>query len=121
MQSSSVVLLQSDLRTAQSLVVPLSGLFDSIYQVRSVEQLRNCVAEDGAQVAVVDLEVAGLCDVGLLSREFPRLMIICNHRLADEGLWTAALNAGAADCCPSYDTVSILRAVTGRASVAQAA
>ena len=36
---------------------------------------------------------------------------MCNHRLADEEMWTATLNAGAADCRPSQDARGIVRAL----------
>jgi len=29
---------------------------------------------------------------------------VCTHRVADEEMWAAALNAGASDMCPAFDT-----------------
>ena len=48
-----------------------------------------------------------------------RVGIVCTHRLADEEMWTAALNAGAADIYPSYDTRGILSAAVRNASMAR--
>jgi len=59
---------------------------------------------------ILDLELSSLSDVEQLSREFPDVSIVCNHRIADEQMWTATLNAGATDCCPSSDTKGIARA-----------
>jgi hypothetical protein len=88
--------------------------------VHSLEESRECIVKNRARVALVDLEVAKLSDVEVLTKDFPELVVVCNHRLADESLWTAALSAGAADCCQSLDRGGILRAVSG-ASLAKAA
>jgi hypothetical protein len=50
-----------------------------------------------------------------LSDEFPAVSLVCNHRLADDAMWTRALSAGAADCCPSYDTQGILQSAVRHA------
>jgi hypothetical protein len=34
--------------------------------------------------------------------------VICNHRVADEEMWTRTLSIGADDCCPSSDMRGIL-------------
>ena len=54
--------------------------------------------------------MASLSEVARLCHDFPAISIVCNHRLADEEMWAATLNAGAADCCPSHDTRDIVRA-----------
>jgi hypothetical protein len=33
---------------------------------------------------------------------------VCTHRVADEEMWAAALNAGASDMCPAFDTKAIV-------------
>jgi DNA-binding NarL/FixJ family response regulator len=107
---SSVVLLQSDSRIAQSLVASLPHSFHRVQAVRSVDELRANIAKHRAEVVILDMEVASILDVERLSHEFPGVGIVCTHRLADEEMWTAALNAGAADICLSYDTLGILTA-----------
>ncbi len=121
MESLNVVLLQGNPATAQSLIAPLSGAFHSVQSARSLTELRQRVAKQHARVAVVDMEVASVQDVEALSQEFPELSIVCNHRLADDSLWTATLNAGAADCFDSYDVNGIYRAAVKQASPQQAA
>ena len=121
MQSLNVVLLQGNPATAQSLIAPLSHEFHSVQSARSVTELKNRVAKQHAGVVVLDMEVASLKDVETLAQEFPGLSIVCNHRLADDNLWTATLNAGAADCFDSYDVSGILRAAMQQASNREAA
>ncbi len=110
MQPLNVVLLQSDPGTLKSLVASLHKSFRSIRQAPSLRDLRSCLAERPKGIVILDMEIASMFDVQDLSRNFPEVRIICNHRLADEEMWTATLGAGAADCCPSDDTRGILRA-----------
>ena len=112
MQPLHVVLLQSDSGTARSIVSALANSSTLVHQVQSVGELRSSIAKHRADVAILDMEAASIPDVQHLSREFPQACIVCTHRLADEDLWTAALNAGAADVCPPSDTQSILRVAT---------
>jgi hypothetical protein len=43
-----------------------------------------------------------------LKKEFDGVRVICNHRVADEEMWTRTLSVGADDCCPSSDMRGIL-------------
>jgi len=113
MSSLHVVLLQSDSAVTQSLVAALSNRVGSVHLTRSVGELRNSIAQHRAYVAVLDLEKASLDDVKSLSCDFPAACIVCNHRCADEEMWTEALRAGAADVCDSSDTHGIVRAALG--------
>ena len=121
MQPVNVVLLQGNPTTAQSLIAPLSGAFHSVHSARSLTELKQRIAKQHARVVVLDMEVASLKDVETLTQEFPGLSIVCNHRLADDTLWTATLNAGATDCFDSYDVDGILRAASRQASDREAA
>lgn len=114
MQSSSVVLLQSDSRIAHSLVASLCNSFRAVQPVRSVEELRTNIAKNRSEIVILDMEMASISELEHLAREFPGVSIVCTHRLADEEMWTSALNAGAVDICPSNDTRGILRAALGR-------
>ncbi len=110
MQSLKVVLLQSDSRVAESLVSALSKSCTSVRQVESMGELRSDIAKHHAGIVILDMEAASLSDLEHLSRELPSACIVCTHRLADDDMWAAALNAGAADVCPPSDTPGILRA-----------
>jgi DNA-binding NarL/FixJ family response regulator len=119
MRPLNVVLLQSDPGVTQFLIAPLCNSFRSVREARSLCDLRTSVAKHGAGVAILDLEMASISDVEGLTQDFPGICIVCNHRLADEQMWTATLSAGAADCCPSNDTRSILTATLRHATVAR--
>lgn len=115
MQSLTVVLLQGDAGVAKSLASALSHAFSSVQQVQSLAELRNRIAKHRADVAVLDIETASLSEVEHLSHDFPGASIVCTHRVADEEMWAAALQAGAADVCPADDIPSIVRAALGNA------
>lgn len=119
-----MVLLQGDLRIAQSLAAAMSKSFHSVHAVHSLEELRSRVIRNRADVVVVDLEVISVSDLEALSKQFPGITIVCTHRLADEEMWAPILNAGAADICSTSDTHAItttaLRNAAMRRSVAAA-
>jgi len=121
MQALNVVLLQSDSRIAQSLVSVLANAFASVHQVQSLGELRTSIAKHRAGIAILDMEAASLSDVEHLSREFPKACIVCTHRLADEDMWTAAVNAGAVDVCPPSDTQGIVRTALRNGPMTQSA
>ena len=120
MQPLNVVLLQNDSGVAQALVSALASSA-SVRQVKSLGELRHSIAKHVTGVAILDMEAASMSDVEHLSREFPKARIVCTHRLADENMWAAALNAGAADVCPPSDTRGIVRAALGNADMKQSA
>ena len=110
MQTAHIVLLQSDPHIAQTLSSSLSNSFHGVHVTQSVDDLRHAAAKHRPHTIILDLESASLTDVEELKREFNGIRIICNHRVADEEMWTRTLNAGADDCCPSSDTRAILSA-----------
>lgn len=112
MQATHILLLQSDPRVAQSLSDFLSHSFHAVHVANSLEEVRRAVAKFRPDVVVLDLESATLAQLEELKREFPNVRIVCNHRIADEEMWTRSLTAGADDFCPSNDLRSILTAVT---------
>ena len=121
MQPLNVVLLQSDSRVAAVSRFRPCQFFHSVRQVKSLGELRNSIEKHLAGIAILDMEAASISDVEHLSREFPKACIVCTHRLADEDMWAAALNAGAADVCPPSDTRGILRAALGNGAITQSA
>lgn len=112
MKPLSVVVAQSNSKTGESLAKSLYNHFRTVNLVVDVDGLRNAIPRHRADVAVVDLELASVKQVQELTREFPGTTIVCTHRLADEKMWTAALTAGAADCCYSSDVRAIVLAAT---------
>jgi hypothetical protein len=83
--------------------------------------LRLDIPRCDASVAVLDIEASSLAEVERLHGEYPGVSIVCTHRVADEEMWAAALNAGASDMCPSFDTQGILRSAERNAPFRHAA
>ena len=119
MEPLSVVLYQNDPGTAQSLAVGLSQHFESVHVAGSYKEVGAAVALHNAGAVVLDLETAGPDEVNCLHHEFPGLCIVGTHRLADDKLWSEALNFGASDICePRKDEVvrSVLHHLMRRAA-----
>ena len=112
MKPLSVVVAQSTLQGSESLARSLHNHLRLVNVARNVSELRNSIPRHRADVAVVDLELAGLVEVHELHKQFAATMIVCTHRLADERMWTDALAAGAADCCNASDVRAIVMAAT---------
>jgi DNA-binding response OmpR family regulator len=108
MQHTNVVLLQSDPHIAHTLAAMLSQSFHRVHVARSVNELRSTAVKYRPAAIVLDLESASLAEVETLKKEFEGVRVICNHRVADEEMWTRSLSVGADDCCPSSDTRGIL-------------
>ena len=108
MQHLNIVLLQSDPTIAQTLAAKLSDSFHKVHVAKSVDELRHTTVKYRPAAIVLDLESASLADIETLKKEFDGVRVICNHRVADEEMWTRTLSAGADDCCPSSDTRGIL-------------
>lgn len=107
MQALTIIVFQRDPRLAQALASTLSHHYHAVHIAESVDELRVDIARHRAEVAVLDIEATNLSEVARLHREFPRVSIVCTHRVADEEMWTAALTAGASDMCPAFDTQGI--------------
>lgn len=117
MQATHVLLLQSDPRVAQTLSDFLSHSFHAVHVANSLEEVPRAAAKFRPDVIVLDLESATLAQLEELKSQFPNVRIVCNHRIADEEMWTRSLSAGADDVCPSNDLRSILTAVTPASSM----
>jgi|SRR5579864_2207676 len=109
--SLSVILFESNPKLAQSLAGGLRSHFPAVQVTRSREELRDKVAKNRPGAVVFDIEFSCLTDVQDLHREFPALPIVCTHRIPDEEMWMAALEAGASDVCPSDDVDDVLSSI----------
>ncbi len=116
-----VVVVESNAKLAQSLAGGLSSHFRSVQLTCSAEELRERVARNRPQVVIVDMETSRLSDVSNLHHDFPSLPIVCTHRVPDDELWIAALEAGACDVCPSDDVQEVLNSVLRCVSSANSA
>jgi DNA-binding response OmpR family regulator len=117
----NVVVVESDASVAHSLAGGLSSHFHSIHLARSGDELRERVAKNRPEAVILDMEYSRLTDVRNLHQDFPSLPIVCTHRIPDEELWIAALEAGASDVCRADDVPNVLNAVLRSVAVAKTA
>jgi len=117
----SVVVLASDPKTAQSLAGGLGHFFHSVVVANSRDELREKVATNRPEAVVLDMEYSRLTEVRNLRHDFPELPIVCTHRIPDEELWLAALEAGASDICPADDAETVVRSVLRSVEVSRGA
>jgi DNA-binding response OmpR family regulator len=117
----SVVVLETDPRVAQSLAGKLSLHFHAVHLTGTGDEVRERVAKNRPEAVVLDMEQSRLIDVRSLHDDFPSLPILCTHRLPDEQLWIAALEAGASDVCRSDDVQDVLTSVLRSVAVAKSA
>lgn len=117
----SVVVLESDPKIAQSLAGGLSSHFHSVHLTRSRDELRERVARNRPEVVILDMEHSRLSDVSSLHQDFPSLPIVCTHRVPDEELWLAAMDAGASDMCRTGDTEDVLSSALRSVALAKTA
>jgi DNA-binding NarL/FixJ family response regulator len=117
----SAVVLESDPKLAKSLAGGLSSHFNSVHLTRSRDELRDRVAKNRPEVVILDMEYSRLTDVSNLHHEFPSLPIVCTHRVPDDELWIAAMEAGASDVCPADDVQNVLSSALRSMAVARSA
>ena len=120
MKPLSVVVAQSNAKTADFLVKSLYNHFRVVNTVENVPDLLHSIPKHRADVAIVDLEMADLDQVQQLTQQFAATTIVCTHRLADEKMWADALAVGAADCCHTSDVRAIVLAATNIKPMAHA-
>jgi len=89
--------------------------------MQSHDELRERVSANQPEALVLDIEYWRLTDVETLHREFPQLPIVCTHRIPDEQMWMAALEAGASDVCPDDDVDGVLTSVRRSMALARSA
>lgn len=88
----------------------LHAHFARVAVAGSAVELRTMLLRHEARVAVLDLELLNLEEIGHLADSFSELAIICTHRAPDEQMWMNSLKAGAVEFCHPQDIRSILRA-----------
>ena len=103
---------------ARSLAGELRPHF-SVHLADSRENLQETVARRHPEAVVLNIEYWRLTDVESLHRDFPKLPIVCTHRIPDEEMWMAALEAGASDVCASDDVGNVLTSVLRSAALSR--
>ena len=116
MEALRLVVYQNDPNLARNLAGTLSKHFNSVDLAGGYEEVRPAVVRSRAEVLVLDVESSQTGEIARLHEEFPQLCIVATHRLADDKLWTEALDKGAADVCEPRNE-DVVRAVQrGRGS-----
>jgi DNA-binding response OmpR family regulator len=118
--AQSVIVLEKDPRVARSLAGGLRPHF-FVHVAGSHEELRDRMKRNHPEAVVLNIEYWRLTEVESLHRDFPKLPIVCTHRIPDEDMWMAALEAGASDVCPSDDVGNVLTSVLRNTAVARSA
>ena len=116
MQPLYVVLLQSDAQIAEKLASAFSNTSCTVHLAGSLMELHRLLAQHECCKVILDMEAASLPEVQHVCKQFPRTSVVCTHRLADEAMWTAAMNAGAVDIYASSDIPAIVRSAVGSVS-----
>ena len=118
MKPVTVVVALPDPNTSESLTASLRSHFRIVLPVLKVD-IRPAILKNRADVLLLDLESTPVADIRSLLQEFAAISVVCVHRLADDRLWSAALAAGALDCCHPSDIRGIVLAVTRQGRIAQ--
>ncbi len=111
MRPLSVLVAEHDPAVAQCLASSFDRYFRSVRMAKSADEVKQAIPRLRVDAVIANLEAIGLDDVAALTREF-NLPIVCTHRLPDEELWTAAMDAGAIDFCQSGDVDAIITALS---------
>ena len=121
MEPLSLLIYHNDPGTAETLAVSLTRYFNVVNRVTNCEEIRAAVRRHAVHILVLDLETSRSDEIRRLHHEFPSLRIVATHRLADEGLWTEAMNQGADDVCEPRNEDVVRSVLRGRAHHAAAA
>ena len=114
MQWPNVVIANSDATRAALLAKGLREHSKTLMTAGSPEELHSAVLKNRADVVIADLETVSLDDVRQLRNEIKSINVVCTHRVPDEQMWAAALDAGAGDCCCTSDVEDVVRAAFRR-------
>ena len=116
----NIVLAQHDPTLTESLVRSIQNQFLNLATANAAPGVREAVARTRAKMAIVDLEVVSVAELGELCREFPATAFVSTHRLADDVMWAQSLAAGALDCRLTSDVPQILESAERYIAVKQA-
>lgn len=110
MQSLSILIAQGDGSVRNRLAANLRIHFREVSVVSGRHELWEKLQNQEPYAVIVDLELLNFEELRQVRECCRHTAVICTHRIADEEMWTAALAAGADDCCEPGDIVGILRA-----------
>ena len=107
---NAIVILQNNPTRAENLVSKVKSVSEAVFIVQSLLELQTLVSQFPIQIGVLDLGSVTIQEIIGLRTQLG-IEIICTHHTPDELMWTAALNAGALDCCFDDDGPAICRAI----------
>ena len=110
MSSISLLVVAHDPHALTQLASTLGQQFSTVLLAHSLNQANAVIHQQMPDVVVADLETLDTEELCSLTRQL-HLPVICTHRIPDEQMWTAALEAGALDVCCGSDPASLLSAV----------
>ena len=110
----TILIANSDVDRSAPLAKELREYAHSVVITGDLRDLQNAVAKHRPDVIVADLETVSYATVAELRKAFAHVNVVCTHRVPDEQMWAAALEAGASDCCCVADLDDIARAALGR-------
>ena len=119
MHRPNIVIAESDRALADQLFSSLDRQFRSVKLVQSLGELRLAIPGHQVDAVVADLETVDLQQLADL-KSVHKLTVICTHRVPDEAMWTAALEADVFDVCQSNDIPAIVDAIQRSLQVAKA-
>ena len=108
--ANAIVILQNDPARAERLLATMKSVSSSVQTVQSVAELKQLAARSSVRVGILDLDLVSPREVAGLRRQYG-FEIVCTHHAPDDAMWTAALGAGALDCCFVGDASGICRAI----------
>ncbi len=115
MNPHDVIVAQSDCLVAEHLAAKLHAYFQNVSVARDLDEIKHIIRRQGAEVVVLDLDLADMHAVRQLTLEFHAVGFVCTHRVPDEEMWRDTLQAGAIDCCANNDVHEIVRATRAAA------
>lgn len=118
MKPVTVVVAIPDSSTNDALTASLRSHFRVVLPA-TPDHIRTTIVKHRADVLLVDLESTAPDAIRSLLDDFGAVSVVCIHRLADDRLWSAALSAGALDCCHPSDVRGIVLAVNRDGKLAQ--
>jgi DNA-binding NtrC family response regulator len=119
MPSLTILLAEQDPLVACSLSASLVSQTRSVKSFASFKDLQAAVIKLHADAVIADLETITLKEVADLCHDFG-LPVICTHRVPDDELWMAAIDAGASDVCERSDVAAMMRAIANTHVVVRA-
>jgi len=107
---NAIVILQNDPARAERLAASMKSVSASVRTVQSIAELRKLASRSSIRVGVLDLDMVTLQEITGLRQQLG-IEVVCTHRAPDDAMWSAALAAGALDCCFVGDASGICRAI----------